>query len=263
MSDVHAAVGSYVADALDGDERAEFEAHLAVCETCRREVAELSEATAQLSVLAQSPPPPEVRAGILSAIGTVRPLPPEADHSEADPSETERAPDHGTAPVTSATGSVDEVAVARQRRRTRWLGVLAAAALVIAVALGGWGYSLQQDRQAQVAQQQAEAELLSAPDVQVHAVTLADGSTGSYVLSPSQDRGLFTSSATSSAPQGHTYQVWTVHDGQPMGSGLFEGDGQIRIWIENVSGAEAAAITIEPAGGSQQPTTDEMAQTEL
>lgn len=255
MSDVHAAVGSYVADALEADEQAQFEAHLAVCETCRREVAELSEATAELSVLAESPPPPEVRAGILSAIGTVRPLPPHGDHSEA-----ERAPDHGTAAVTSATGSVDEVAVARQRRRTRWLGVVAAAALVIAVALGGWGYSLQQDRQAQVAQQHAEAELLSAPDVQVHAVTLADGSTGSYVVSPSQDRGLFTSSATSSAPQGHTYQVWTVHDGQAVGSGLFEGDGQIRIWIENVSGAEAVAITIEPAGGSRQPTTDEMAQ---
>lgn len=250
MSDVHAAVGSYVADALEPAERVEFEAHLERCETCRREVAELSETAAELSVLAESPPPPEVRAGVLAAITTVRRLPPE----EAEPAVADDA-----APV----HAVDEVAIARQRRRTRWLGVVAAAALVIAVALGGWGHSLQQERQTQVAQQQAEAELLSAPDVQVHAVTLADGSTGSYVFSPSQDRGLFTSAASPSLPQGRTYQVWTVHDGQPVGSGLFEGEGPVRIWIENVSGAEAAAITIEPAGGSPQPTTEQMAQTEL
>lgn len=254
MSDVHAAVGSYVADALGADERAEFEAHLAVCETCRREVAELSEATAELSVLAESPPPPEVRAGVLSAISTVRPLPPEDDEELKPESDVTMTP---------APRVVDEVAVARQRRLTRWLGVAAAAALVIAIALGGWGYTLQQDRQTQIAQLQAEAELLSAPDVQVRAVTLADGSTGSYVLSPSQDRGLFTSSALASPPQGHTYQVWTVHDGQPVGSGLFEGSEQIKIWIDNVSGAEAAAITIEPEGGSPQPTTEQMAQTEL
>lgn len=262
MSDVHAAVGSYVADALDATERAEFEAHLAVCETCRREVAELSEATAELSVLAQSPPPPAVRAGVLSAIGTVRPLPPEDDGELAPQSDVElmSASDVAAPPDHAA---VDELAVVRQRRLSRWLGIAAAAALVIAIALGGWGYTVQQDRQVQIAQQQAEAELLSAPDVQVRAVTLADGSTGSYVLSPSQDRGLFTSSAGASAPQGHTYQVWTVHDGQAVGSGLFEGGEQIRIWIDNVSGAEAAAITIEPEGGSPQPTTEQMAQTEL
>ena len=38
MSEIHGAVGSYVANALDPDELNEFEAHLAVCPTRAREV---------------------------------------------------------------------------------------------------------------------------------------------------------------------------------------------------------------------------------
>ena len=38
MSEIHGAVGSYVVNALDPDELDEFEAHLAVCPTCSREV---------------------------------------------------------------------------------------------------------------------------------------------------------------------------------------------------------------------------------
>ena len=38
MSDIHALSGAYAVDALDDDERAEFEKHLAVCPECRAEV---------------------------------------------------------------------------------------------------------------------------------------------------------------------------------------------------------------------------------
>ena len=57
MSEIHGAVGSYVVNALDPDERAEFEAHLAVCPTCSREVVELGETAAELSLLASDAPP--------------------------------------------------------------------------------------------------------------------------------------------------------------------------------------------------------------
>ena len=54
MSEIHGAVGSYVVNALDGDEREEFEAHLAVCPTCTREVQEFCETAAELSLLASA-----------------------------------------------------------------------------------------------------------------------------------------------------------------------------------------------------------------
>src|SRR5688500_4353737 len=115
MSEIHGAVGSYVVNALDPSELDEFEAHLAVCPTCAREVVEFCETAAELSLLAAvAAPPPSVRTNILSAIKEVRPLPP------AQP-----AP-----PVV-----VDELALRRTRRRTRVLTALVAAVTVVALGL--------------------------------------------------------------------------------------------------------------------------------
>ena len=80
MSEIHGAVGSYVVNALDPSELDEFEAHLAVCPTCSREVVEFAETAAELSLLATATaPPPELRNSILSAISEVRVLPPLED----------------------------------------------------------------------------------------------------------------------------------------------------------------------------------------
>jgi anti-sigma factor RsiW len=78
MSEIHAAVGSYVINALDPAELDEFERHLASCPTCSREVVEFCETAAQLSLLAgDTGPPAALRSTILAQIHEVRPLPPE------------------------------------------------------------------------------------------------------------------------------------------------------------------------------------------
>ena len=60
MSEIHGAVGSYVVHALDPAELDEFEAHLAACPTCSREVVEFCETAAELSLVAPvTPPPPD------------------------------------------------------------------------------------------------------------------------------------------------------------------------------------------------------------
>ena len=61
MSDLHSAVGSYVADALSPVERAEFEAHLVGCYSCRFEVAEFTETLAELTPLVATRPPATLR----------------------------------------------------------------------------------------------------------------------------------------------------------------------------------------------------------
>ena len=86
MSEIHGAVGSYVVNALDPSELDEFEAHLAVCPTCSREVVEFGETAAELSLLATATaPPPELRSSILSAISEVRVLPPLEDVEQEQP----------------------------------------------------------------------------------------------------------------------------------------------------------------------------------
>ena len=79
----------------------------------------------------------------------------------------------------------------RQQRRTRILIALVAAVMAAAVALGGVVYTLVQSRQAQVAQQAAETELLTAPDVQTYSATMKDGGQISFVVSRSLDRAMF------------------------------------------------------------------------
>ena len=61
--------GSYVLRALPDDEHERFEAHLASCEACRREVADLQMAADTLPLAAvQVGPPPELRERIMAVV---------------------------------------------------------------------------------------------------------------------------------------------------------------------------------------------------
>jgi anti-sigma-K factor RskA len=57
------------------------------------------------------------------------------------------------------------------------------------------------------------------------------------------------------------YQLWALLDGKPIDLGVF--DMEIRkkrllVKMQNVQKAQAFAITLEPRGGSQNPTLDSM-----
>jgi len=250
MSEIHGAVGAYVVNALEPDEREEFEAHLAVCPTCSREVVEFGEAAAELSVLASATPPPAgLRRSILSAISEVRPLPPEP---AAEPATPEPA---GPSVLVGPGRPVDELALRRQRRRTRILSVLVAAAMLAAVALGGVVYTLAQGRQAQVAQQAAETELLTAPDVQTYSATMKDGGQISFVVSRSLDRAMFIGKDLPTVGADQTYQLWTLEGERAIPDNLVAGGGdRQQFFRETLSGVTGLAVSVEAAGGAQQPT---------
>lgn len=264
MSELHGGVGSYVVDALESEEREEFEAHLAACPTCRQEVAEFSETAAELSRLTAVPSPPELGATILRSIREVRPLPPVVEQSGADPTPSLVGPSE-LRPIENQPEPSDELTV-RRARRSRWLTAAVAAALVVALALGGWVYALTQQRQAQVAQEQvaqqqaaaqerAETELLSAPDVRVVGVQL-NGASASFAVSKSLNRAMFFGSDLPSPGAGRTYQLWTVDPRAeaPQPDALVQG-GTTRVFLRNkIRDAVALAVSIEPAGGSQKPT---------
>ena len=60
--------GAYALDALDEQERARFEAHLASCADCAAEVRSLRAAAAELSHTTSTAPPPGLRADILEML---------------------------------------------------------------------------------------------------------------------------------------------------------------------------------------------------
>ena len=248
MSEIHGAVGSYVVNALDPDELDEFEAHLAVCPTCSREVQEFGETVAELSLLASVTPPAELRGSILAAVSQVRPLPPEP-LAELAPVEA-KAP--SAAPVSQRP--IDELALRRQQRRTRLLSVLVAAVMAAALALGGVVYGLVQSRQAQVAQQTAATELLTAPDVRTYSTTMKDGGQISFVVSKSLNRAMFVGKDLPAVGNDKRYQLWTLEGQRAIADNLVAGGGdRQQFFREGLSGITGLAVSVEDAGGAQQP----------
>ena len=57
----------------------------------------------------------------------------------------------------------------------------------------------------------------------------------------------------------HVYQVWTVVEGEPLPVTVLEEPGSGAHMPMPEPGTQVA-ITVEPAGGSEKPTTDPIAQ---
>ena len=58
--------------------------------------------------------------------------------------------------------------------------------------------------------------------------------------------------------QEQQYQLWAIIDGKPVSMGVFDHDAEGLLKMENVSGVATFAVTIEPRGGSENPTLDAM-----
>src|SRR6266511_3762559 len=71
---MHDLTAAYALDALDADEAREYEEHLATCERCRADLAQLGGAASALAFAVESPAPPEaLRSRILDAARAERP----------------------------------------------------------------------------------------------------------------------------------------------------------------------------------------------
>jgi anti-sigma-K factor RskA len=254
MNDIHGYVGAYVTNALDDESRRVFDEHLAGCESCSREIREFGETLAELSRLSETAPPPSLRRDVLAEISRTRIEPP-PEPVEQQP-EPKGDPGDGTVvPITTRT---------RASRVPRWLTLAVAASLLIAVVFGGWSM-VQQRRisdleRAQQTQQQ-RIDLLRAPDLKAYPVDLKNGSHGTYLVSREQDRALLVGTVAETEP-GKDYQLWSVEGGSPVPGSVFEG-GPVEVWINGIDRTEAFAITVEPDGGSAEPSPDRQAATPL
>jgi anti-sigma-K factor RskA len=228
--------GAYALDALDDDEREVFEQHLQTCAACSQEVRGLRAAAAELSHLNAVTPPPQLRAAVLGAVAQSRPLPPLIDGRQGG-------------------GNV------RQLRRTRaqalWQGVAAACAL-IAIAVSTWGYS--QHRQAQRAinaRASVVQSLLNAPDVRATTTAMKQGQ-GTLIYSRSEHRLVLIGRGMPVLPANQTYQLWMMtKTGEPISGGVFRPDqaGNVEVPASgNLDSVDRMGVSVEPAGGSAQPT---------
>ncbi|MES2765785.1 MAG: anti-sigma factor, partial [Bacteroidota bacterium] len=59
-------------------------------------------------------------------------------------------------------------------------------------------------------------------------------------------------------PPGQQYQLWAIKGGKPVNEGVFEVDSAAIHKMPTVAEPEAFAVTIEPMGGSENPTMENM-----
>jgi anti-sigma-K factor RskA len=234
--DLHLLTGAYASGALSNEEHDAFVEHLGVCANCRDEVAELVATAALLGIAAAERPPAGFRERVMAEVATTRQLP----------------------PVVSTLA--DAKGRRRASRQRRWTLSAAASAVVLAVGLGAWGLSLNEEnsdlrRNGDLIE--ALQTVQTAPDAQT--MTAAKGeTTASLTMSPSLGQMVFQTHGLKDAGDERTYQVWLLGPGSEVRSmGTFDSNGEntIQHMRGDPRGATALAVTEEPAGGSQRPTT--------
>ncbi|MFI6360918.1 anti-sigma factor domain-containing protein, partial [Streptomyces sp. NPDC050743] len=84
---------------------------------------------------------------------------------------------------------------------------------------------------------------------------------GTLVVSASRDRAVFVASKMPTPPRGKVYQLWFADGGNMRSAGLMDPDrsSQAVLMQGAVDGATGIGITVEPAGGSKQPTSTPVA----
>lgn len=79
---------------------------------------------------------------------------------------------------------------------------------------------------------------------------------------PTESRVYLSPGNLSVPPSDKQYQLWAIVDGQPVSVGLLaltaENTSQLVAMSANIKQASAFAITLEPQGGSEAPTMDQM-----
>jgi anti-sigma-K factor RskA len=232
MSDIHALSGAYAVDALDADERAQFERHLAECAECRSEVDSLREASALLAETTSATPPPALRDKVLAGISTVRPLPPE---TERQTTVTELAP----------------------RRRRRVTTFLAAAAAAVAIGTGGivW-QQVSQDGQPDRFSAIAEAS-------DAHTFTMKVGNaTASVVVSRKRNEAYIQTTGMPAAPAGKEYVLWLQHGPTMTQAGVMPAGPDNKVLFSgDAATADGAAVSVEDAGTEPTQPSDDVVAT--
>ncbi|PJI95171.1 anti-sigma factor [Luteimicrobium subarcticum] len=243
---------AYALDAVDDLDRRAVERLLAAEESARHELASLQATTAAL--VPDIEPPAHLRADVLARLAALD-ADGDADGARRDAADASVFPDAGTTGAAeSADGTVVSLDAARRRRRRRWgvAGIAAAGVLALAVPTGIAVQQAQQRSQLED-ERRAVAAILADPDAHLATSDVSTGGRASVLVADGQ--ALFTASDLSDTGD-HVYQLWRGPDPDHMVSaGVLTVRGGKTSTLVDAADDAVFAMTVEPEGGSQQPTT--------
>jgi Anti-sigma-K factor rskA len=239
----HSLAGPYALDALDsGAEQDRFERHLNRCQNCTSEVRGFRETATRLGMAAARQPPPEMRDRVMAAVARTRQVPAGDDHARhARPAPRLR-------PLTRLAMAGGALAVV--------------AAVILAIALVNTQHQLNQAKH-QLSQTQAQLQAITsvqtATDAKVITKRTSVGGIVTVTSSASKGQMVLTTAGLPPLAAGKVYQLWLI--GHPPNKIRSEGllapmhNGRTGpVLISGVLARDIFGVTIEPTGGTIQPT---------
>ncbi|MFF3449797.1 anti-sigma factor domain-containing protein [Streptomyces sp. NPDC002667] len=245
--DLHSLAAPYALDALESEEKRRFERHLKGCDRCAEEVRALTEDAVRLAWSTAAAPPAALRERVLAAVRTTPQEPAARDLPRARASQqTTRARAPRLRPLFAPLATTT-----------------AAAALVVAALFAVQATQARDDLNQERAQAREIAHVLAAPDARATGERDARGQGIGVVASASQRRAVVTLSGLGTPPDGRVHQLWLMRPKEkPRSLGLFAGDTPL-VADGLDKNATSLAVTVEPHGGSEQPTTSPVVQLAL
>ncbi|MBK8024536.1 MAG: anti-sigma factor [Chloroflexi bacterium] len=266
----------YVSGASDAEEIARVAALLEQCPEMRAELAEYAAITTGFyERVAPAAPPPDLHkrlmarvraeqqpgsqpATSLSSLPPLSPVPRGLTRTESGPgSEVSQ-------PIPSPA------AAPRLVTRLAW-GLAAAAALLLVVTNVYWLNQLNaaQDEMARLREQRGRLFAL-ASTAELERIELISTEQGSseplavFWVDAASGQGVLTSSVLPDPGTASDYQLWLIADGTPLSAGVFRSDTDGLIAFDvpldrPIGEVQAIAISVEPLGGSDAPSTNPIA----
>lgn len=157
----------------------------------------------------------------------------------------------------------DKVRTLPSPRPRRWsrAAVSAAAAVFIGVGALGVGYALRPASAPTPAEQ-----IFAAPDVRTVSGEIPGGGTATVVFSRERNSGVLVMNNVTPPQPGTVYQMWLIDTEGPHSAGTMDSESvapSTTAVIPDLGGSKTLAFTIEPPGGSSQPTSPVFAELPL
>ncbi|WP_111511275.1 anti-sigma factor [Mycobacterium kyogaense] len=148
-------------------------------------------------------------------------------------------------------------------KRRRWATVMLAAAAVVAVGLGALGVGVAMRPSAS---ESTTDQIFAAPDVRTVSGDIPGGGTATLVFSRERDSGVLVMNNVTPPKPGTVYQMWLVAADGPHSAGTMDAGAvtpSTTAVLPDLGSSQSLAFTVEPPGGSKEPTTPAFAQLPL
>lgn len=241
-----ALLAAWALDAVDDLERRDLERRLEADPELRARADALNGTVARLAASTPAEPPAGLRDRVLAAVaGAER----DSGQGAGQDSGSER----------SRPADLDRHRARRRPDRRRWWVTVASAAAAAVVAVGllvtqPWTESPGISEGEQVT---ALEQVLQVDGAQRLESDVAGGGAVEAAMAPNGEAVLAVRDLPEPAA-GHDYQLWTIQGEEPpQPAGLLQvQDGRALVRMQQVPAGAAMAVTVEPDGGSEAPTTE-------